>query len=107
MLAWLVLISLMVLIPSVVLSRIAASQVYRYVEKNYPELWKSMNTPTTATQYSAFFSKRGSFILKHEYKKLNDAVLNKKARLAMISFQMMLGSLVILIVATLTYELIS
>lgn len=71
MLAWLVISSFIILVPSTVLSRIAANQVYRYVEKNYPDFWQVLNIPTTPAQHSPFFSKRGAFILKHEYKKIS------------------------------------
>ncbi|MBK8452789.1 MAG: hypothetical protein WAQ53_08840 [Thiofilum sp.] len=104
MLAWLVMISVVVLVFSAVLSRVTANQVYRYVEKHYSELWQTINTPTTPAQHSPFFSKRGAFILKHEYKKLADPILNKKAFFALISFQLMLGSLIILILSALSYE---
>ena len=102
--AWLVIISFIVLVPATIASRIFANQVYRYIKQHYPELWTSINTPNSPAEYAPFFSKRGSFLLKHEYKRLKDKKLNLKAQWAILSFQIMLGSLVIMLLSALSYE---
>lgn len=104
MLAWLVIISLIVLVPATIASRLLASQVYRYMAQHHPTVWKDLNTPSNSTQNSPFFSRRGSFLLKHQYKKLNDPILERKAYWAFIAFQVMLGSLIILTLSAFSYE---
>lgn len=104
MLAWLVIGSLFVLVPATIASRLLASQVYRYVETHYPELWKELNTPSNPEKFSPFFSQRGSFLMKHQYKKLNDPVLDRKAKYALLAFQLMLGALIILVLSASSHE---